>query len=73
MLAFFGTKPYLKYSRHLGEVPSEVKHAGIRQWSLYRGPQHEMNSWREKMEKQDLTEIETNCEKTLREFGYTLS
>ena len=40
---------------------------------LYRGPQHDMNSWKVRMKKDDLTEIETNCEKTLREFGYTLS
>ena len=59
--------------RHLGEVPLEVKHAGVHQWSLYRGPQHDMNSWKVRMNKDDLTEIETNCEKTLREFGYSLS
>ena len=38
-------------------------------YSLYRGPQHDMNAWKYKMKKEDLIEIETKCEKTLKEFG----
>jgi len=55
--------------RHLGEVPTKLMN-GTTFYSLYRGPQHDMNAWKYKMKKEDLIEIETKCEKTLKEFGY---
>ena len=43
---------------------------GTNFYSLYRGPQHDMNAWKYNMKKEDLVEIERKCEKTLKEFGY---
>ena len=54
--------------RHLDTVPNIIKTNSYT--SVYRGPDHNMDSWKLKMNKSILKEIETKCVDTLKYFGY---